>query len=127
MQEEMKKLEVRVEELENRLKGVGGQQADVDPEKMKVFREVSEQLGFDPDTVCGINECQVGTVCITCRTCRVCTVCSTCKVCQVCTTCRVCEVCQVCKVCTVCINECTCGPCIVSGPAMGGGRFGGLG
>ncbi len=103
MKDEIKKLEIRIEELENQLKNIGSQMNDIDPEKMKVFKEVALQLGFDPDHVCGINECMV------------------------CKGCIVCNVCRVCNVCHACINECICGPCNLSNPGLGSGRFGGLG
>ncbi len=103
MSEDIKKMELRITELENQLKNAGAQNANVDPEEMKVFQKVSAQLGVSG---C-INECQP-------LRCVACHVCSTCYHCYHCFHCL--------------CNECICGPCILNKPgAFGGTRFGGLG
>lgn len=105
--EDIKKLELRITELENQLKTASGTAANVDPEELKTFHKVSQQLGIGG---C-INECQTSH-------CFVCTVCHHCTTCFHCITCFHCYKC----------NECICGPCIINhGSAMGGGRFGSLG
>jgi hypothetical protein len=106
MSDDIKKLELRITELENQLKSLGGgtgqQQANIDPEDMKVFQKVSQQLGISG---C-INECQP-IKCITCFSCYICSHCITCF---------------------KCINECICGPCsLCSIGGTGGSRFGSLG
>ena len=113
MSEEIKKLELRIEELENQLRNVGSQTGDIDPEKMKIYEEVSAQLGDPKLAICSV--------------CQPCTLCQPCTVCRTCTVCRVCKVCQVCQVCHVCINECSCGPCIMGSSSYGSGRFNNLG
>jgi len=100
MADKMRELELKIVELESRLKQLSG--PDIDPEEMKTWRKVSSQLGFEPDQVCGVNECKPAV----CRVCNVCRVCGG--------ICRVCNVCRVCRVCDVCY-ECSCGPCNVGG------------
>jgi hypothetical protein len=76
--------------------------ADISAEDIAAFRKVRDVIAFDPDGVCGINECFK---CVS--------------------LCRPCQVCQVvCRVCKVCDFECTCGPC---NPGTFAGRFGVLG
>src|SRR5436305_12502855 len=92
MEDRIKQLELKITELENKLKGMGatgGAPSTLDPEELKTYQKVSAQL---PQ------------------------VCSTCSVCSVCHVCITCIVCRVCKVCNVCINECSCGPCIQYSP-----------
>ncbi len=103
MSEDIKKLELRITELENQLKSAGAQKATVDPEEMKVFQKVSQQLGIGG---C-INECQPAKPFL----------------------CQVCHSCYHCYHCFHCLcNECICGPCILNhGGTFGGTRFGGLG
>ena len=76
--------------------------SDLTAEEIRAFRKVRDIVAFDPDTVCGINECFK---CV-----------NICRVNPVCV--------AVCRVCRVCDFECTCGPCNIGGR---GGRFGGLG
>lgn len=103
MDEDIKKLELRITELENQLKAAGGAKANIDPEELKTFQKVSQQLGIGG---C-INECQPS----------ICSVCYHCYHCYNCIRC----------ICVIC-NECICGPCILNqGGTMGGGRFGSLG
>jgi hypothetical protein len=103
MDENIQKLELRITELENQLKAAGGAKANVDPEELKVFQKVSQQLGLSG---C-INECQPS----------ICSVCYHCYHCYSCIRC----------ICVVC-NECVCGPCILNqGSALGAARFGSLG
>ena len=112
MEQQIKKLELRITELENQLKqaGVGTAQANIDPKDMEIFKKVSSQLGFDPEP-CGINECQPVSVC------------------RRCILCKTCSLCVVCRVCKVCIFECSCGPCNFGGGVFQQGldRFGDLG
>ncbi len=105
-QPDVKKLEMRVAELENLLKQYQAPTVDLSKEEIAAFNKVSSALAAFDDWGCGINEC---------RPCRVCV-------------CRVCSVCRVCRVCRVCINECVCGPCNIcsSGGGFGGG-FSGFG
>jgi hypothetical protein len=108
MEQDVKKLELRIQELENQLKRYSVPK--IDPKDMEVFRKVAGQLGFDPDYVCGINECKIGSP----------------YICHY--ICRVCWACNVCYVCNHCIAECTCGPCLM-GPMTSAGlsRFSELG
>lgn len=98
----IKKLEARITELENQLKGFAAPEPPT-AEEIQAYHKVSAHIGTVSDWGCGINECRPVTIC------RVC---------------RVCVVCAVCRVCRICINECTCGPCIQGG---GGGGFQGFG
>jgi hypothetical protein len=118
MADDTKDLSARIARLEKLVESMATmperpQVTDLSAEDMAAFRKVRDVLAFDPDTVCGINECFK---CVT--VCRVCQICHACQVCQVC------QVCSVCRVCRVCDFECTCGPCNVGGMS---GRFGGLG
>lgn len=101
MDDRIQKLELKITELENKLKGMGttgGGSSSIDPEEFKTYQKVSAQL-----------------------TPQICSVCSTCSVCVVCVVCRVCRVCQ------VCIQECSCGPCIMSqGGGFSDAGFGGF-
>ena len=98
MNEDIQKLELRITELENQLKSAST--AKVDPEELKTFHKVSQQLGISG---C-INECQP----------------------SICVICYACYHCYNCLVCYRCITECT--PCILnSGFGAGGGRVGYLG
>jgi hypothetical protein len=103
MEDRIQKLELRITELENKLKeaGTSAGSPSIDPEEFKTYQKVSAQIN---PAICS---------------CRVCSTCS------VCITCRVCTVCSVCRVCNVCINECSCGPC--GGILQGGGGSGGFG
>ncbi len=101
-EEDVKKLELRIRELENQLKtfqaAASAPQA-LSAEEIAAYQKVSSVLsGFD-DWGCGINECRPISVC------------------------RICNVvaCRICRACRVCINECVCGPC-----SMGGGSGGGF-
>jgi hypothetical protein len=101
MDENIKKLELRITELENQLKATGGAKANIDPEELKTFQKVSQQLGMGG---C-INECQPS-ICVACYHCFNCYHC----------------------ICTRCNTECICGPCILNqGSSLGGSRFGSLG
>lgn len=70
MDNNLKKLELRITELENKLKE-------------------QENLANAP----GVS----AAVCSVCRTCSVCQVCSVCSVCSICQVCSVCNVCFVCN------------------------------
>jgi hypothetical protein len=99
MSDDIKKLELRITELENMLKGVSAK-ANIDPKDLETYHKVSKQLGGGE---C-VNECQVLHSCVQCFHCITC------------------------FQCLRCINECICGPCntcIVS--TAGGARFGSLG
>lgn len=104
MAEDIKALSARIEALEKMLSQTvqPTQVSDLTADEIRAFRKVRDIVAFDPDNVCGINECFK---CI--NICRVCSVCV-----------------AVCRVCRVCDFECTCGPCNIGGR---GGRFGGLG
>ena len=108
MSEDMiRSLEGRIVELENELKQMRSsrqQAADITPEEMQVYMKVRGTLAWDPEGVCGINEC------------------SRCIV-HLCYSCI--NLCWICRVCDV---ECICGPCNLGGIGRGGlSRFGGLG
>lgn len=112
MAEDTQDLAARIARLEKLVESIATMPerpkvADITAEDVAAFRKVRDVLAFDPDTVCGINECFK---CV--------------AVCRVCQVCAVCQVCTICKVCRVCDFECTCGPCNVGGMS---GRFGGLG
>lgn len=107
MAEDIKKLELRIRELENQLKQ---QQAaatpqDLTKEEIAAYHKVSSALNAAAgDWDCGINECTPIKFCA----------------------CRVCQICKVCRTC-VCINECVCGPCNICRIGGGGGGFSGFG
>lgn len=104
MAEDVKKLELRVRELENQLKQFqASAPQDITKEEIAAFQKVSSAISFG-DWECGINECMPIKFCA----------------------CRVCRVCRVCRTC-VCINECVCGPCNICGIGGGGGGFSGFG
>jgi hypothetical protein len=102
---DVKKLELRIQELENQLKQFQAAAApqDLTREEIAAYQKVSATLASFDDWGCGINECRPIGVC------------------------RVCVVCRVCRVCRVCINECVCGPCNVCAQGGGGGGFSGFG
>ena len=107
MNEDIQKLELRITELENKLKSAQpSAQANIDPEDLKTYHKVSQQLGVSG--------------CI-----------SECKPVTPISFCYHCISCHTCLVCYRCINECICGPCSVcigvGGGGIGGGRFGSLG
>lgn len=101
MDDELKKLQLKVTELENQLKAMGSR-SNIDPEDFKTFQKVSQQLGL---TGC-INECQP-------------------------LICHGCYTCYTCFTCFRCINECICGPCNICNLGgfanVGTARFGSLG
>ncbi len=106
MTDDTKELSARIARLEKLVESLASQHerpevTDITAQELTAFRKVRDVLAFDPDTVCGINECFK---CIS--------------------LCRVCQVCAVCRVCKVCDFECTCGPCNIGGMS---GRFGALG
>ena len=68
MDENIKKLELRITELENQLKAAGGAKANIDPEEFKTFQKVSQQMGLGGGC---INECQPS-ICIACYHCYSC-------------------------------------------------------
>lgn len=105
MAEDVKKLELRIKELENKLKDfqVAAAPEELTKEDMAAFRKVSSTLAAFDDFGCGINECKPIGIC------------------------RVCSVCRVCRICRICINECTCGPCDICRIGGGGGGFSGFG
>ena len=107
-QSERQKLEMRIVELENRLKELSAgrqpQQADISPEEIQAYLKVRDMLRADWGEFCGINDCMKcvivrcwGGPIVRCR----------------------------------CDVECSCGPCGYGGGGGffggGGGRFGGLG
>lgn len=104
MAEDVKSLSARLDAIEKLLSQAAQPTpiSDISTEELRAYRKVRDIVAFDPDTVCGINECFK---CV-----------SVCRVCSVCV--------AVCRVCRVCDFECTCGPCNIGGR---GGRFGGLG
>jgi hypothetical protein len=103
MEDDVQKLQLRITELENQLKAAGGPQANIDPEDMKIFNKVSQQLGIG-------SQASTSFVCYNCYNCYSCYNCYNCYVCQ------------------RCIFECTCGPCIQYQPTtLAGMRFSSLG
>ena len=83
MSDDIKKLELRITELENQLKGLKGQggQADIDPADMKVYEKVSKQLGISAGT-----ELQPMLRCIACLVCYRCVnecICGPCNICVI--------------------------------------------
>lgn len=107
-QPDLKKLELRIQELENQLKQFqkAAVPENLTKEEIAAFHKVNSVLGSFDDWGCGINECRpLGTI-------RVC---------------RVCFVCRVCRICRPCINECVCGPCNVCAQGSSGGGFSGFG
>ncbi len=95
MEDRIKKLELKITELENKLKEMGAAQAPaIDPEDMKTYQKVSNQL-----KACSI-------ACAICQP----------KICWPCIPHCICPCgpgfCQPCV--------CTCGPCIASGSSGGG-------
>jgi hypothetical protein len=103
MSDDIRALKDKVAALEKALEMAQGQSvaADITADDIKSFKKVRDVIAFDPDNVCGINECFK---CVT--------------------ICRTCAVCRICRVCRVCDFECVCGPCNMGGK---GGRFGDLG
>jgi hypothetical protein len=102
----LRKLEMKVVELEDQLKKLGARPkaADLTPDDIQAFLKVRQALG-DWGEFCGPSDCQA---------------------------CRVCHQCVVaCVRCQVCIFECGgCGPCACSrftGGGSGAERFSGLG
>jgi hypothetical protein len=108
---DVKRLELRIQELENQLKQFQATATpqDLTREEVAAFQKVSSVLSSFDDWGCGINECRpIG-------------------VCRSCTVCRICRICRVCRVCDV---ECICGPCNIcmqGGGGGGGGGFSGFG
>ena len=100
MAEDIKKLELRIKELENKLKEYQAAAApeELTTEDIAAYRKVSSALAFN-DWECGINECKPIGIC------------------------RVCSICRVCRICRICINECTCGPCNICRIGGSGGGF----
>src|ERR671916_2136352 len=107
-EEEVRRLEARIVELEDQLKAVRGtrEPVDISAEEMQAFRKVSAAVASD--LACSgacLSECRV---CIVLRCVTACLRCST-------------------GPCIIdpCIVECSCGPCNIGGFAGGGGgRFG---
>jgi len=104
-QPDIKRLELRILELENQLKQYQGGAAaqDISKEEIAAFHKVSAALAAFDDWGCGINECRPVVIC------------------------RVCRICSVCRVCRICINECVCGPCNICSQGGMGGGFSGFG
>jgi hypothetical protein len=103
-EQDVKKLEMRIVELENQLKELraGRTQTRISADEMETYMKVRDSLDISWDDFCGINDC------------RPCVV-------------RLCGVVRLCiKRCDV---ECSCGPCNIGSGGFfgGGGRFGGLG
>ena len=93
MDDQIQKLELKITELENKLKELSashGSASAIDPEELKTYQKVHAQLS---PIICN------------------------------CIQCYHCYVCLVCRVCHVCINECTCGPCACTqfSPTQSGG------
>jgi hypothetical protein len=104
MAEDVKRLELRIKELENQLKQFQAPAPqELTKEDIAAYQKVSKALASVDDWGCGINECRPIGIC------------------------RVCGVCRVCRVCRVCINECVCGPCNICAAGGGGGGFSGFG
>jgi hypothetical protein len=97
MEDRIQKLELRITELENKLKEAGASAGppSIDPEDFKTYQKVSAQI--NPLSY-------------------------SCSICIV-----TCRICTVCRVCNICINECSCGPCggFLQGGG-GGAGFGGF-
>lgn len=103
MTEDIKSLSTRLEAIEKLLSEVTKQSAQVTnltAEEINAYRKVRDIVAFDPDTVCGINECFKPSIC------------------------KIVHCVTICRVCRICDFECICGPCNIGGR---GGRFGGLG
>lgn len=102
MAEDVKKLELRVRELENQLKQFQAQATpqDLTKEEIAAYHKVSSAIAAG-EWECGINECMPIKICA----------------------CRICRICRTC----VCINECICGPCNICRIGGGGGGFSGFG
>ena len=105
MAEDVKKLELRIRELENKLKDfqTAAEPQELTKEEIAAFRKVSSALASFEDWECGINECRPIGIC------------------------RGCRICRSCRICRICINECTCGPCDICRMGGGGGGFSGFG
>ena len=108
MAEEITKLELRIRELEDQLKGFRTARApqSLTADEVSAYQKVRGVLAADFGDMCGVNECQQLRPCA-------------------------CYRCYFCHFCSRCITECTCGPCLAcwtGGPlAAGARRFGGLG
>jgi|SRR5829696_5713558 len=101
MSEDVKKLELRIRELENKLKEFQTTAApeELTKEEIAAYRKVSSALSALDDWGCGINECKPIGIC------------------------RICSGCRICRICRTCINECTCGPCNICRMGGSGGGF----
>ena len=100
MEQDLKKLELRIQELENQLKEFSVPK--IDPKEMEIFLKVAAKLGIDVSYVCQHPQPYV---------------CSNCHF-----------ACRVCSVCRPCIAECNCGPCNIGPYASAGlSRFSELG
>jgi hypothetical protein len=64
MSDDIKKLELRITELENQLKSASGAASQIDPEDLKTYQKVSQQLG--------LSQSLRPTICIACYHCYVC-------------------------------------------------------
>lgn len=64
MSDDIKKLELRITELENQLKSASGAASQIDPEDLKTYHKVSQQLG--------LSQSLRPTICIACYQCFVC-------------------------------------------------------
>jgi hypothetical protein len=106
-EDQIRKLELRIKELEDQLQTQRQPKAaDISANEVQAFLKVRDMLRVDWGDFCGINDCLA---------------------------CRLCGGGSggggaVCRVCRACIVECTCGPCNI-GPFAGGGisRFEQLG
>jgi hypothetical protein len=106
---DVKRLELRIQELENQLKQFQSAAApapqEFTREEMAAFQKVSAALA--PCDVGGAPTFAAGrrpTACIS-----------------------ACTVCLVCRICYPCINECICGPCSICAIGGAGGGFSGFG
>ena len=106
MDDNVKRLEARIADLESKLASAGRPQAtEITADEMKAYRKVRDVIAADWGEFCGINDCFR---CIIQR-------------CYRCYTPVPIPIPRVCDV------ECSCGPCNVGGLSGGLGRFSGLG
>ena len=107
MDDDVKRLEAKVVELEKKLESVQPRAAptSISAEEMQAYQKVRDVISADYGEFCGINDCfRVTLRCITPSYASF-------------------------RCIVRCINECVCGPCNIcqSGGGGGGGSFGGFG
>jgi hypothetical protein len=99
-EDRIKKLEGRIEELENQLRGRAQREpVDLSADEVQAYMKVRDVIAADWGDFCGINDC------------------FRCSICRACTICRVCQICRLCDV------ECICGPCLRGGTVGGVSDF----